>query len=236
MLREKAVRLIRALPKPLGKVKHPLFFLAALLLIAASPVAAMTWDVTADFPGTANPNGVWSYGWENQLGGKENPLGGIFNLFTHLGNNAWQGSPYWNGSDGGDPPIVWKNIGTPQYGVKTGELSLHPGSDTIYTVVRWISPIAGRITINGYFGQGDINSMDCFIYQNNECIWKELDAGRDADVPFSLTRTVTLGTTIDFGVGGHYAYGNTPLHATITENPAMPIPGGVLLLLLGGGE
>ncbi len=136
----------------------------ALCLTLAPGVSAATWDVTADFPGTGNPNGAWSYGWEL-------PLGSALNLFTHLGNNGWQGSPYWNEPNNSDsPPIVWKNIGAPNYGVLTGEVSLHPGDDhngTVqgeFTVVRWTSPIAGTVAINGYFGQGDINAMDYFIY------------------------------------------------------------------------
>jgi hypothetical protein len=212
-------------------MKRLLIVMGCLLLIAAPPVGATTWDVAADFPGTGNPNGVWSYGWEL-------PLGSALNWFTHLGNNGWQGSPYWNELGNSDaPPIVWKNIGANNYGVKTGEVSLHPGDDlsgTVtgkYTVVRWTSPVAGTVNISGYFGQGDINAMDYFIYQDGTEIRKSINDSNDYD--FSFNRAVSPGTTIDFIVGNHYAYGNTPLHATITANSVVPIPG--VVWLLGSG-
>ena len=190
-------------------VKPPLFFFAWLILIATCPVYATTWDVTADFSATANPNGVWSYGYEVTPGGS-------FNLYNnHV--TSWAGWLIWNIGPGDPPPIVAKNMGGPLHGVKTGEISLHPGPSGQYSVARWTSPITGTITISGYFGAGDSGPMNYYVYQNGTKIFSVL--GTTSDGPFSLVVTANPGTTIDFVVGGYYYGGNTPLHATIKVLP-----------------
>ena len=160
----------RHFSKVLRMVKHPRFFFALLFLIATSPINATTWDVVVDFPGTANPNGVWSYGWTAQLGS-------AFDLFTHFhDSDTYYHSPLWNQpNNGNDAPGIWKNLGPSTGGVENGELSLHPGPDGEYTVARWTSPRAATITISGHFGAGGVGSMNYYIYQNGTEIFKVLD-------------------------------------------------------------
>ncbi len=187
--------------------------LFALFLSPAWVVGATTWDVTADFSLSSNPNGVWSYGWSDGT--------------LHLYDTA-SGQWYDSGHHGGDyTPTIWKNVSSSMaYGVLPGEVSLHPGSSGEWSVARWTSPISGTVTINGWFGAGDLGSMSYAIYENGKQeFYKPYASGNES---FNLTAVVTSGTTIDFMVGEAYAYGNTPLHATIAT--VVPIPSAILLL------
>jgi hypothetical protein len=243
MLRNKSLRLIRALPKVIGGGKYLVFFLALFLLMGAPPVAATTWNVTADFPGTVfpgtapNPNGVWSYGYETSLGGTFSPFT-TGNYDSNLNN-----SPYWNTGSGN--PDVWKNLGTTtNYGVQSGELALHPGglfsgSDKPFAVVRWTAPTDipadSTITISGAFGAGDTGGVSYYIlYDNVSSSPLPFEYINESNTKsFNLTRTVSAGDTIEFIVGpdsngSNYA-GNTPLSVTIGLS-SVPLPGAVWLL------
>ncbi len=199
----------------------------ALCLLMAAGAAATSWDATADFSITnGNPNGVWSYGYY--------PNGTTsFTLFWHAGT-GYAGSPLWNNSNDDQPPVVWKNIGSPQWGVQTGELSLHPGPSNEHTVVRWTSPINGTINITGKFGAGDKEWMNYYIQKNvtEEVLFEVKHTYNDGAFDL-LNVPVTVGDTIDFIVGGQYLNGNTPLYATITSTAVVPLPGTVWLLGAG---
>jgi hypothetical protein len=224
MSSEKAGRSNRKLSRVLRMVRYSLSILAALFLLAAPSGYAATWDVTADFPGTTtNPNGAWSYGWENYV--SPDPQGD-FAQFDYFGYAPHGNSPFWNMTSP-DRGGVWKNLGTPIYGVNTGEVSFAPGSAGGCAVVRWTSPIDGTVSIDGTFGAGDSFAESYYISKNNSNTWIWSKFGTYEDGAFSLTEEVTTGTTIDFIVGGNFMFGNTPLAATI--NP-VPIPGAVCLL------
>jgi hypothetical protein len=216
-----------------ARLHYFLVIIAALLLMAASAAYATPWDATDDFSVTnVNPNGVWTYG-------QETSLNGTFDPFIHFGyNSTYANSPYWDTvSDSGSSASIWKNAATrPQdvfFGVKPGELSLNPGPDSQYAVIRWTSPITGTISINGKFGAGEAgHAQNYYIYMGNSEIYKE---GTIGDGPFNLTEAVTIGTTIDFIVGPFNYFGNTPLAATIE---VVPLPGAAWLFgsgLLGLG-
>ena len=78
------------------------------LVAIALPNAALAFDVTADFSGTSNPNGVWSYGWSTVVGGSfildtihTNSIDGL-GLTGWVANQSVDGSPYvaYNGTAG----------------------------------------------------------------------------------------------------------------------------------------
>lgn len=198
----------------------------ALCLLMAAGAAATTWDANADFSiANGNPNGVWSYGYY--------PNGTTpFTLFWHSGT-FHSGSLFWNNSNDTEPPIVWKNNGSYAWGVETGELSLHPGPGNEHTVVRWTSPITGTVDITGKFGAGDSGKENYYIQKDiSEVLFAVSWTYNDG--PFNLLNVpVTIGTTIDFIVGGEYFNGNTPLYATITGTTVVPLPGTVWLLGAG---
>jgi hypothetical protein len=62
-----------------------------------------TYDAAADFSGTANPNGVWSYGYTDSLGGS---FHADFSQGTNIyGEEAW--SPYTTSNPRGYPLIFY---------------------------------------------------------------------------------------------------------------------------------
>jgi hypothetical protein len=224
MLRKKSLWLIRAVPKVIGEGKYLVFFLAVFLLMAAPPVAATTWDVTTDFPGTTNnPNGDWSYGWESYT----YPTPGLnFTAFDSFGYNpAYNNSPGWEMTSA-DRGSVWKNLYGYVFGAQLGEFSLSVGPG-VCEVVRWTSPIAGTVTIQGTFGAGDTGAESYYIAKDSSATWVWSKLNTLEKGTFSLTETVAVGTTIDFIVGETNLFGNTPLAVTINT---VPIPGPFLLL------
>ena len=109
---------------------------------------------------------------------------------------------------------------------------MHPGWDNSFSVARWTSPVAGQVSVSGYFGAGDSGSMSYYISVNGQV--QEEWTSEPATENFSFNTTVTSGETIDFivgvPIGGGYWSGNTPVEATITSATApVPIPGALLL-------
>ncbi|MHB1036785.1 MAG: PEP-CTERM sorting domain-containing protein [Pirellulales bacterium] len=198
------------------------------LLSVASAANAATWNANADFSTSANPNGAWSYGWAKDTAFK--PYLYATNLLglAEGGINAWRQSP-----NGPTEPMLFKNTYSwAQNGVQQGQLSLHPGSDGGASIVRWTAPdgLTGRINLLGEFLPGDDRPMRVGVFQNaaysssrplSPSLWIANDAGF-----FDLDVSVSAGDTIDFAVYGGYAWGNTPLEATITVSPALT-PGDV---------
>jgi hypothetical protein len=174
--------------------------LSSLIICMTGPAAgfATTWDVTTQFSSTTNPLGAWSYGYEASGGG-------TLNLFTV--ETAGSYGPDWTSivTNGDGVPGIWKNnSGSTEYLVPPGDVTLNPGYDptTALCVARWTSPGAGTVTINGSFGAGDSYPMDYYIYENGSNIYSLIfTTFTNVDGPFSLTESVTAGTTIDFAVG-----------------------------------
>jgi hypothetical protein len=94
-------------------------------------------------------------------------------------------------------------------------------------VIRWTSPVAGTVSIQGTFGAGDIFAESYYIAQKNSATWLWSMLNTSNSETFNLTATVAAGDTIDFIVGQNYMYGNTPLDARINT---VPLPGAVWLL------
>jgi hypothetical protein len=184
-----------------------------------------TWDVTADFSITNNPNGAWSYGY--------GPVGlGSFTLFTDTGTFGYE---FWDisGNPAGEIPLAGKNTSsTTAFGVAPGEFFLHPyAGDQALAVARWTAPSAGTFPISGSFGTGNTGDMSYYIYQNSILLYSSID---DPDnYTFSFSPSLLAGDTISFAVGpntagGTFISGSTPLSATI-----VPLPPSVLLLSSG---
>jgi RHS repeat-associated protein len=138
-----------------------------------------------------------------------------FTLYEAGDYNGYSGSPIWYTERTSRPPFgaVWKNMGSPAYGVDTGQLSLHPGDASQPGVVRWTAPagVSGPATIKGQFLTGDIGVILVDVRINGVEVWNAVDSGT-----FNLSTNIVLGDTIDFAVYGGYEYGNTPLDVKIT--------------------
>ena len=195
------------------------FCLVAAGVLSATLASAAVWDPTSDFSTTnGNPNGAWAYG---MIDGGGPVL--MDNVMTS------ESAPGWNIVSTGNS--VWRNsVNVIQYGVPIGWLSLHPGSSYQATVVRWTAPsgVIGDATVTGEFLAGDGGSMSVAVLKNGNLatpLWNASDFGQ-----FSLQVPVSEGDSIDFAVYGGYAYGNTPLNATISAVVPEPTAAGVGLV------
>jgi hypothetical protein len=210
---------------------------AALLFGGAlwplADIQAATWDLSSDYSFTTNPNGAWSYGWEAALNG---PL-------TLYDTSSGNYGPQWYDSShhsGDNTPTIWKNTSTvTAYGVAPGQVSLHPGWDNSFSVVRWTSPTAGQININGLFGKGDIGAMSYYIAINGTIISQWLSDSNPTE-NFSFVRTIAASDIIDFMVGAEFGggngFGNTPLEVNISSDVgATPLPAALPLFATGAG-
>lgn len=199
----------------LGMANYMLSCLVLFFMIATPAVYATTWNIQNDFSITSNPNGAYSYGWVPSPGGE-------FSVYdkTDEGISGCEGIVIdWHSSSitWSRGPVVAKNITSSSScnGIQPGEVNIHPGPDGQFSVIRWTSPVAGIISINGYFGAGDSGIMSYFIYKDGTIpIFTIHQASGDG--PFSLVEDVSVGSTIDFMVGEGFYYGSTPLHAEIT--------------------
>lgn len=201
---------------------------AGTISLAAS---AATWDFNAQWSTlNGNPNGAWSYGWMPVGFGDLQPF---VNPYVTSYSHGWAG---WAG-DG--TPGQWRNdsSGWP-YGVPPNDVSLHPGPGTEPCVARWTAPdgVSGLASVTGEFLPGDGAVMQVTVRHNGVSVWGASDSG-----VFDLAITISPGDTIDFAVYGGYAFGNTPLRATIAAGACLADLDGSgavdavdLALLIGG--
>lgn len=202
-----------------------LLFVMAVLLFAFSITPRLSranisggtvWDLVQDFSDSINPNGAWSFGWEQTVGGEL----GLYNNTWPIGiGSGWYDSNHGFSCCGGYTPAIWKNRNLYGInGVQPSEVSLHPGPEGSLSIVRWTSPIDGQVNISGYFGAGNPGAMSYYIVKNDtlRASWLN-DPGNES---FNYTENIAKGDTWDFLVGintGYgYSYGDTPLHLTIT--------------------
>lgn len=172
-------------------------------------VDPIVFDATADFSGTENPNGVWSYGWM--------PTDfSLFSAFTTSIEVDWWALWCWSSSGcaSGIPPVIAKNSSgnVTHVGIPPGKVSLHPGPGYEPSVLRWTAPFGGRFRVTGQFLPGDINSNILVgVRHADNWLWQGVDAGA-----FNLDVPLNAGSEVDFTAYGSYHYGNTPIELTIT--------------------
>jgi hypothetical protein len=195
--------------------------------VAVSPASAGTYDLQLNFSASQNPNGAWCFGWEPYaiVGGQYQPNGG-FTPYNTVVNAKWYDSAHHSGDL---TPQVWENtLGSVLYGVLPGQVSLHPGWDGSFSVVRWTAPDAGPIGVSGAFSAGDTGAMSYYVFDNGALLYEWLND--PSGESFAFNTTVAAGDTLDFAVGyntrtGYYS-GSTPLEVTIVT----PEPSNLLLL------
>ncbi len=215
--------------------------LGVLLFLGSVPAAnAQTYDPAADFSPTSNPNGVWSYGWTQTLGS-------TFNLDA-IHENA-SGLDFWEGSvhtGAGFPPGNFPNIGhngtnsTITYNgaipVAPGHLTLHPGPDGEYSVIRFTAQAKGIYSLSSTFTGLDPRptSTDVHVLMNASSIFDGSVTAFGSGPSFSDTLALKAGDIIDFavGYGSNHTYNSdtTGLNASLRPVPA---PNALLTTLMG---
>jgi alpha-galactosidase len=211
-----------------------LFFVAFVAsLISVGPVfGTTTWSVEADFSISANPNGVWSYGYSTNI------VPGYGLVLFDTAVTAESGLQVWS-KQGTDPCITHNPLNT---ALGTGgqnwpphTAAFHPGPSGEYSMYRWVAQSTGLYDISaifsvGHTGQGCSTSTDVHIIQNGStqrsielyaCLIDATQNGNDDTSSYSATVLVNKGDTIDFAVGygsnGVYYCDTTLINATITK-------------------
>jgi hypothetical protein len=203
--------------------------LAIAALLASGPSfagPAYTWnlsnDMRLDTAGT-NPDNTWTY--------MSGPLTGLHNVSTYVVMPSFQNpcdpnyptTRCWRSAAGGDPSVMVDDISESFSTLYTsaGVPNMHPGiSDE--SIVRWTSPIAGRIRVLGRFSDVDSYCGDGVVWYIDHgaatiAQGSIQNTGSGSGSVFYQTTSVRKGDTLYFIVtpGGNYACDSTQLDVLI---------------------
>jgi len=204
--------------------------------------ASAQYDPVAQFSSVSNPNGVWSYGFENV------PLGSPFILFpasvpvpSSPGPNivAWQAPAfgqagvYYNQTAA--PQTV--TIGTEVSLFNQGTLAMNTGPNDQFALVQFTAPVNGLYQIHGTFQgidpSGTLSSV--YLLANNVPVASGTVSGFGigSDVTLSSPSVVlAAGQTLAYAVGGNPSVSMTALlDAQVAA--VVPEPSSYALLAVG---
>jgi hypothetical protein len=204
-------------------------FLAFPALLAFQ--APMDFEAVASFLSRANPapDGRWAYGWKATLQGEFRPYPTreevVFQGIQFIGWSRKGGLP-----EAESCPYVAHNMSGKAakvhrvFRLPPDMLSLHPGRNGEFTVVRWTAPWTGEYSIEARFEALDFATTDVYILHNASVIGEEIIDNEGASHDFSLCRmAVRAGDHIDFAVGygqnRNYYGDSTGLRARIRLEP-----------------
>lgn len=204
---------------------HPPFFfslsvpllkgLATSLCMFGTCVIGAVFDANNDYSDTANPNGAWSYGCS-----ANSTLGSAFVAFdTFNADGGGTGNNEWSSSSLGHTPNFRKNTSDSTiFGANPGQVSLHPGPNNEYAILRFTAPAAGSYLIDSQFFAGDTGETDAHVLLNNDTASPLFSAPSTTTNPaFTTTVALQQGDVVDFVVGslGDHNFDTTPLRVFI---------------------
>jgi hypothetical protein len=216
--------------------------LTTALSLFAVWTASAQFDPVAQFSLAANPNGVWSYGYEDV------PLGSPFILFPTTvpiastpGPNifAWQAPAfgqagvYYNQSAAGQSVNLSGEVSL----FDPGMLAMNTGPNDQFALVQFTAPANGLFQISGTFEGRDTAGTVSSVYllQNNAVVASGTVTGfgPGSDVTLS-TPVVSLlaGQTLAYMVGGNPFTSMTALLSAQVSAVAVPEPSSYALLPL----
>jgi hypothetical protein len=179
-------------------------------------------SAVGNFSATQNPNGKWSFGYRASAGSG-------FVLYTSHANPWGPSFDQWSlySSPTVTPHVTYNSMGqTASYSTITHPpnlLDLHPGSNGEKSVVCWTATSALTVVIKGRFEGIDTvgTTTDVAVVHNSATtLFRGNVNGYGAKAPFSITRSVAAGDTIEFYVGygsnANHGFDSTGLLATIT--------------------
>lgn len=226
--------------------KRVLIQVGIVLVLASAPAAVRAgpvFDAANDFSLASNPNGVWSYGFENTLGGSLQ----LFDVATMNARGA-TGLDAWTSSHTGDTPTVMHN-GTNApltFGgtvtVPADGLLFHPGPNGQFAIIRWTAPSAGNYDLDVSFRGDDFvgpTTTDVHVLDNGVSLFASGVTAYGPGPSFSSVVSVAAGDKIDFAVGvgtdGSYLFDSTGIEAIISPAiSGVPGPASLTLFALGG--
>jgi hypothetical protein len=179
--------------------------------VIGGTAAPAIYDLTRDYSTTANPNGVWSYGWQSTLGG---PL----SLFSRHGFEAEDpggGSfDYWLRPAGGAPAVYHNNSSNAVQREGQGIFAPgavwigpgHEGASENFCVIRLTIPEGGHgayelnSEVQPLMKEAVTGDCDFHVLKNGSEIFKA-EVAPGAGTNFSQKLDLAVGDTIDFAIG-----------------------------------
>ena len=168
-----------------------------------SPLPA--YSAVGDFYTTSTPGSTWSYGYRASAGSG-------FTRYTRL-DQPYDGFDRWSLVTP-EPMVTRNRTGrTISYLTITHPpdvLNLHPGAAGEMSVVRWTAPSSGAVKIEGRFQgidtggtgpTGGTTTAVAMVHNLAATLFEGNINGYDSKVPFSMSKSVSAGDTIDFSVG-----------------------------------
>ncbi len=205
-------------------------YLAACLAALSLPFicTATVYDTASAFSATANPAGLWSYGYSTELGSPMvlDPERASDNGLDIWRTNIWLGAPaVWHN---GTNRTLTNSTGT--LVVPPGGLGLHPGPGGQFSLLRFSVPADGLYQLSGAFSGLDIvgTTTDVHVLTNGFPMFDGLVNGYGPGSSVSFARAVNLkaGDSVDFAVGWganhEFSYDSTGLSAQITSGSTPP--------------
>jgi hypothetical protein len=220
------------------KTKHgpALLRLVGVVCLMVCPAFSATYIPGADFSIAANPNGVWSYGYELVLGGS-------FTLFTDSGSDGSIDNWHYSAFDFGvghnttAAPAGWCG----SCSIPAGYAAFGPGNNGAFAVFRFTAPDTDDYTIDLSFLGADFSgptTSDVNVLHNGSSLFSSFinGFGPSSTAAYSGVESLLAGDTIDIAVGwgsnNNYAYDSTAFDGTIANVVATPEP--ATSALIGG--
>ena len=170
------------------------------------------FSAVGQFSVTSNPNGTWSYGYSETLGG-------AFHLYTLSGPvpGADPTRRGWFTAGPGFGPWVTIN----DYLVNVKLIELLPGGSGPFSVVRWTAPSSGEFDVLGAFiGDRSCTTSDVHVMRNGASVFDDTIKCLLQSSIFHMRSELQRGDTFDFVVGvgpdGNNFNDDTGLQVTIS--------------------
>jgi hypothetical protein len=167
----------------------------------AAEANVTTYSLTDDFSTTGNPNGAWSYGWLNTLGG-------TFTAYT-LNNGTW-----------GAPSVSTYLL--------LGSGWFHPGAQNQLSDFRFTAPVEGTYSLDFTFkGDQSLTATDVHINNGATSLFSAFVNGSTSPKSFIgdiyLNANQTLDIAVGYGNNGNNYYDTTTVQGIISTS-AVPLP------------
>ena len=221
---------LNANPKNYRVLSMPCGTVVKLVKETAPQAHVASWEIAGQFNAAQNPFEVWTYGYTSN----PNCTGPII-PFTNKRSDLFVGRSFdsWvRGMTAGsqDLPAVRQSKGSTLISplkISPNGLSMHPGPNGECAVVRFTAPAAGKYRFMGRFWAQNVSSSGTdtnvmVSINNNPPLFSGnvKGLGSPTNMPFTGTRSLAVGDTMDFKVGanGDFINDSTGLHGYIQRD------------------
>lgn len=191
-------------------------FTTRVAAVCPSPADSVrNYNAATDFSPLQNADGAWAYGYKTTS----------TSAFALYPAHVLTTSPPPSYDTWYQPAITDPYL-TPlvRHVADSQTLLMHPGPQGQQSVVRWTAAAAMSVIISGSFSAASTTTTDVHVRLNSStALFDGNINGSGSAAPFSLTRTVAAGDTIEFVVGygsnGNYNSDATTLAVTFSQPP-----------------